>query len=139
VQCKEAQMSDQQNLDVVRRAYECFGKGDIQGVLNQLAENVAWETPGAPSVPYAGRFQGRGQVAKFFEGLGKTAQFTTFEPRQFVAQGDVVVALGHYAGKGLVTGRAFATDWAMVFTVQNGKVTKFHEYFDTTNLGAAFT
>ena len=132
-------MSDHENVDIVRRAYDLFGKGDIPGLLNQFADDIAWETPGAPRVPYAGRFHERDQVATFFEGLGKTAEFAQFEPREFIAQGDRVVVLGHYAGKGRSTGRPFATDWAMVFTVQHGKVTNFHEYFDTANLGAAFS
>src|SRR3989442_1890265 len=132
-------MNENENVKVVQRAYKLFGKGDIAGLLNQFADNIAWETPGAPRIPYAGRFQGRDQVVKFFEGLGKTAEFAQFEPREFIEQGDKVVALGHYSGKGRSTGRPFTTEWAMIFTVQNGKVTKFHEYFDTANLGAAFT
>jgi ketosteroid isomerase-like protein len=132
-------VKESENVDVVRQAFQCFGAGDIAGLLNQFASDVSWETPGAPRIPYAGRFKGRDQVATFFEGLGRTAEFTQFEPREFVAQGDQVVALGHYAGKGRTTGRPFDTAWAMVFTVQNGKVVKFQEYFDTANLGAAFT
>lgn len=57
-------MSESENVNVVRRAYELFGKD-----------------------PYAGRFQGRSQVAGFFEGLGKTAEFAKCEPRDFIAQG----------------------------------------------------
>ena len=67
------------------------------------------------------------------------AQFDRFEPREFIAQGDRVVVLGYYSGKGRTTGRSFGTNWAMVFTVKEGKVTGFHEYFDTENLGGAFT
>jgi ketosteroid isomerase-like protein len=131
-------MSEQDNIKVVQKAYDCFNKGDIPGLLDSFAGNIAWLTPGAPRIPYAGSFQGRDKVAAFFDDLGKTAQFTEFVTQKFIAQGDTVVVLGHYAGKGRATGRSFSTDWAMVFTVQNGKVTKFHEYFDTANLGAAF-
>lgn len=132
-------MSEQDNINVVRHIYGLFGQGDIAGLLKQFADDIAWETPGAPGVPYAGRFKGRDQVARFFDGLGKTAEFSSFEPREFIGQGDQVVVLGHYTGKGRSTGRSFSSPWAMVFTVNNGKVTKFHEYFDTANLSAAFT
>ncbi len=132
-------MSEHENVGIVRHAYDLFGRGDIAGLLGHLADDVTWETPGAPGVPYAGSFRGRDQVARFFEGLGKTADITTFEPREFIAQGDRVAVLGSYRGKGRSTRRPFATDWAMFFTVREGKVTSFHEYFDTANLGAAFS
>jgi uncharacterized protein len=132
-------MSDHQNVKFVQNIYGLFKKGDIAGLLDHFAEDVEWETPGAPRVPYAGHFRSRAAVAKFFEDLGKTAEFAAFEPRDFLAKGDRVVVLGHYAGTGRSTGRRFETDWVMVFTIGGGKVTKFKEYFDTANLGEAFT
>lgn len=132
-------MNEQKNIDHVKQVYDLFTKGDIAGLLNQLADDISWETPGAPKIPYAGRFKGRAAMTKFFEGVGKTAEFSRFEPRDYIAQGDRVIVLGHYAGKGKATSRPFATDWAMIFTVRNGKVTDFKEYFDTANLGSAFS
>jgi ketosteroid isomerase-like protein len=132
-------MSENENIALVKKVYGLFSSGDIHGLLSQFADDITWETPGAPRVPYAGRFRGRDDVAKFFEGLGKTAEFDRFEPREFIAQADRVVVLRYYSGKGRITGRPFGTNWAMVFTVQRDKVTGFHEFFDTENLGGAFT
>ena len=132
-------MGESSNVEVVQQAYAAFGRGDIAALLDTFSNDIDWETPGAPRVPYGGHYAGREDVARFFEELGKTAEFERFEPREFVAQGDKVVALGHYAGRGRNTGRPFATDWAMVFTVRNGKIVVFREYFDTANLGAAFS
>ena len=52
--------------------------------------------------------------------------------------GNRVVVFGFYSGKGRSTQKPFATKWTMVFTIQGGKVSGFHEYFDTHNLGSAF-
>ena len=49
-----------------------------------------------------------------------------FEPREFIAHGDKVVALGHYAWRVKSTGREFGGDFAHVFTMSNGKVIRFH-------------
>ena len=51
---------------------------------------------------------------------------------------DKVVALGFYSGSSISTGRAFASEWVMVFTVKNGKVTEFKEFTDSAQLNAAF-
>ncbi len=135
----EHSIIESQNIDVVKKAYEHFKTGDLQGLLAQFSDDISWHTPGFPKVPYAGRFRSRGEVAQFFVGLGKTAQFERFEPQEYLAREDRVVVFGFYAGLGRETGRPFATDWAMLFTVRNGKIAAFREFFDTANLGSAFS
>jgi len=131
-------MSASENVALIKTIYDRFTNGDIHGVLSHFSDDVNWETPGFPRVPYAGRFCGRGEVAKFFDGLGKTASFECFEPKEYIAEENRVVVFGFYSGKGRITQKPFATKWAMVFTVDNGKVSGFREYFDTNNLGSAF-
>jgi ketosteroid isomerase-like protein len=61
-------VSEQENLEVVDKAYEAFGQGDVAGVLDLLAEDVHWSTPGPPEViPYAGLRTGHEQVEGYFE------------------------------------------------------------------------
>src|SRR4051812_35006775 len=135
---KERHTSAPENVALIKTIYKQFTDGDIDGVLSHFTDDVNWETPGFPKIPYAGRFCGRREVAKFFDGLGKTATFECFEPSEYIADGDRVVVFGFYSGKGRVTQKPFATKWTMVFTIQNGKVSGFHEYLDTNNLGSAF-
>ena len=63
--------------------------------------------------------------------------FSRFEPRQFIAQDDKVITLGHYTAK-TSTGGSFDSDFVMVFTLRNGKVTEFQEFLDSAGLNAAF-
>lgn len=60
-------------------------------------------------MPAAGRRFGRDQVARFFAILDETAETQTFEPREFVAQGDKVVAIGHTSARARSTGREYVT------------------------------
>src|SRR5215211_4342376 len=55
----------------------------------------AWSAPRA-CCRNRGLRQGKAAVAKFFEQVNETTSFQQFEPREYVAQGDTVVALGHY-------------------------------------------
>lgn len=131
-------MSEQQNVKVVQDAYAAFGRGDIQGILNALTDNIEWHTPGEGLVPQGGVHRGKDGVSHFFDLVGQTMQFGKFEPQTFVAQGDHVVAIGRYDGTVKTTGRHFASDFVMVFTFSGNKVARFQEFTDTAALAQAY-
>ncbi|MBI3803214.1 MAG: nuclear transport factor 2 family protein [Nitrospirae bacterium] len=131
-------MSEKENIEVVQKMYAAFGKGDIPTIINSLTEEVDWQMIGPKEIPHAGPHRGRDQVAAFFEKVATGSDIQQFEPREYVAQGDKVVALGYYKGKAKATGKMYETEWAMVFTVRNGKVARFREYSDSANLVAAY-
>lgn len=132
-------MREAENTTLVKQAYAAFGRGDIQGVLDTLHPDVVWTAVigASAAVPTAGERRGRGAVAEFFAALGRSMTFEVFEPREFVAQGDKVVALGHYRAR-TGAGRPFESDWVMIFTIADGKVTRFQEFTDVAALNAAF-
>lgn len=130
-------MSEEANVQLVREAYAAFGRGDIQSILDSLSDNVEWKAP--PVEPIAGTYRGRDGVAEFFRKVAETFEFTRFEPREFVAQGDRVLVLGHYAANARSTGRTVDSDWAMAFTVTNGQVSRFQEYTDTAAVVTALS
>lgn len=43
------------NVDIVRGAYEAFGRGDVHAVLGVLDPNVSWTE--ADGFPYAGTYR----------------------------------------------------------------------------------
>ncbi|HET7216633.1 MAG TPA: nuclear transport factor 2 family protein, partial [Vicinamibacterales bacterium] len=68
-----------------------------------------------------------------------STDFLTFEPQEFVAQGDRVVVIGRYSAKMKPSGHQYASGWVMLFTVKNGKIAKFAEYSDSAQLIRAYT
>jgi hypothetical protein len=132
-------MQEAQNTKEVQEAYAAFGRGDVQGILDRLDEGIVWKgVHGAAShVPTSGERRGKAQVGEFFKQVAQTVNFSRFEPKEFVATGDKVVALGHYTAT-TPTGSGFDSDFAMVFTLRNGKVTEFQEFTDSAALNAAY-
>ena len=131
-------MSEQDNVEVVRRAYSNFKGGRIGSLLEQMTDDVEWRLPEIQGAPFGGARRGRGQVTEFFSSLADSQDVLSFEPREFVAQGDKVVALGTYDWRVKQTGREYGGDWAHVFTVRDGRIVGFHEYMDSAQAEAAF-
>ncbi len=128
---------EQENTKLVQQIYEHFKKGDIKALLDLLSVNIEWQLPEIENVPFAGKRQGHEEMGQFFESLVDSQEIQYFDPREFIARGDKVVALGHYAWLVKSTGREFGGDFSHVFTVHDGKVVKFHEYMDTAAAAAA--
>ncbi len=125
-------MSEQENVRIVKEAYDAFQRGDIQNLLDGLTDDVAWVTPGPPDImPAAGNRRGRNEVAQFFSDLSGSEDVELFEPQEYIAQGDKVVALIKYRGRVKATGRASEADLVHIFTINEGKIAQFQEYFDT--------
>lgn len=118
-------MSEQRNIALVRQLYADFSRGDIPAILSRLATDVEWNEPPSGPPPFGGTHRGREAVGQFFQRLATTAEVEEFQPRQFLAQGDVVVALGHYRFRARETGQAWETDWAMVWEFRDEEVVRF--------------
>ena len=131
-------MSDQDNIDVVQTVYQKFGEGDIPGIMDLIAEDVVVELYGPAVIPFAGTFNGRDGIAQFFQIVGENLDIEMFEPLEFIAQGDTVVALGHESVKARSTGKGWETKWAMIWTVRDGQVVCLREYHNTAEMVAAF-
>ena len=130
-------MGERENT-VVQQAYQHFKNGDIQSVLGLLSEDVEWTQFEIEGVPFSGTRRGPERVGEFFSQVFDTEEPLHFEPREFVAQGDKVVALGDYAWRVKSTGREYETDFVHVFTVRDGKVAKYQEFMDTAVVGWAY-
>jgi uncharacterized protein len=132
-------MQEQVNTRLVQQTYQSIEAGDIRSLLNSLAGDVEWELPEMKNVPFAGRWQGREQVGKFFDKVAEAQEPLEFEPKEFIAQDNKVVVLGRFSMRIKSTGGVFSSDWAHVWTVKGGEVTHFYEYVDTAAVSGAHT
>jgi ketosteroid isomerase-like protein len=133
-------MSEAENTRVVQDAYAAFGRGDVPALLGYFTDDIQWQPVIGTEkhVPFSGARTGKAEVAEFFKRVSETEDFEQFEPREFVAQGDTVVAIGHYRAKTRATGKIFDSPFAMVFTFRNGKVAAFREFTDSAAINGAF-
>lgn len=132
-------MNEDANIQVVRQLYDAFGQGDIDTILQAVADDVEWHQPGPTDVlPWAGTRYGRDQVAQFFTAVSETLEILQFEPRTFLAHDDTVVVFGYEKALAKPTNRSFESEWVMVFTLRASQVVRFRAYHDTAAMVIAF-
>ena len=131
-------MSERENTQLVQQAYRDFQSGDIPALLDALSEDVEWVVPEVEGVPGRGTWWGPEQVGEFFRNLSDTQESRQLELREFVAQSDKVVVLGHYVWHVKATGKEWESDFVHALSVRDGKMTRFQEYTDTAVFGDAF-
>ncbi len=127
-----------ENTQVVKKAYECFGDGNIDGLIDLFAEDIRWTIPEVNGSPLKPLTIGRENVRAFFNKLSEIEEFTSFEPKDFIAEGKKVVVLGSSSGKILSTGRNFEAEWVHIFDINDGTITNFLEFFDTAMFERAY-
>ena len=118
-------------LHVVQQAYEAYGRRDVPAILELVALEVDWEFVGSASLPYAGRRQTRDEVADFFAMLARTEDFHVFEPREFIEADGNVTVRGWAKATGFDTRKMSEGEWAQVFTVREGKITRWRGFANT--------
>jgi Ketosteroid isomerase-related protein len=126
------------NVEVVQQAFADFGSGNVQSILNVCTDDVMWTGADNPDVPFAGTFKGKQGVKEFFTKIAENVDFTSFEPKEFFKDGNVVIVLGHNTGKVKKTGKTFDNDWCFVFRFRDGKMYHYYAYVDTLNQAEAF-
>ena len=128
-------MSTEKNVQTVKDFFAAIGRGDKEGLLALIAEDIEWIIPGE-DWPLAGTHRGHAGLADLLQTASKSMETST-EPREFVAQGDRVLVVGFAKGRIIATHKTFEDDWVFAITVRNGKLTNIREYIDTQALARA--
>src|ERR1044071_9329021 len=132
---------DQQhkNENIVKECYAAYLRADLEAVLENCSEDTEWLAIGPPErLPYAGIHRGREQVARYFAILDDKEESNHLMPQEFVTTGDKVIVFGNYRARVNATGLRFETDFVHVFTLRDGKITNFRDYYDTAAAVAAY-
>jgi ketosteroid isomerase-like protein len=120
-------MGADENVAIMRRAYEAFNTGDLDTLNEIFDENAVWHLPGRSS--YADDYQGRDATLAYF---GQLAQETggTFraELKQLLGDDDGRV-VGIQQSTGDRNGKHLDVGNCIVFKLKDGRVVDGREHF----------
>ncbi|AQY00947.1 ketosteroid isomerase-like protein [Microbacterium foliorum] len=118
------------NADIITAHYAASDRGDLDGMLAPLADDVSWTE--AAGFPYAGTYLGPDAVAAgVFQRIQDEWDDYTVAIDEVIDGGDVVVGIGTYSGTYRATGRFFAARVAHVWRLIDHRVVAFEQFTDT--------
>lgn len=118
------------NADIITAHYAASDRGDLDGMLAPLADDVSWTE--AAGFPYAGTYLGPDAVAAgVFQRIQDEWDDYTVAIDEVIDGGDVVVGIGTYSGTYRATGRFFAARVAHVWRLTDHRVVAFEQFTDT--------
>jgi ketosteroid isomerase-like protein len=122
------------DIEVLRRGYEAFGRGDIDAVAEDFTDDIEFV---GPSGQAAGAYMGKAAVAGLLAGMRARWDDLTWAPDEFVREGETVVVLGHMEGTAKVSGTRVRIPFAHVWRLSGGKTRHGRAYTDTAAVAAA--
>jgi len=124
------------NLEIIKQGYSHFSNGNMEAVLALFDPSIEWnECKGMPFAKGDGVSIGPEAIVTdvfmnlpvFFDG------FNIVISDLFAAE-DKVVMEGYYQGTNKATGNLFKANATHIWTVKNGKVTRFFQAVDTVTI-----
>lgn len=116
------------NIEVARRGYEAFNRGDIEAVLEFIDPNV--EVDEGHELPDRAIYRKHEGFITNARAWSDVFEELRFEPKEFIEVGDRLLVLVRVSGHGRESGAEFDQHQAHVWTVRNGKGVRLEFYAD---------
>lgn len=124
------------NVDILKKGYQYFAEGNIEGVLTLFDPEIEWnECKGFPFVENEGTYIGHQAVVEnIFAQIPEHYDGFNINIVDIFESGDKVVMEGYYMGTWKATGKRFKANAAHIWTVIDGKATRFFQAVDTATI-----
>jgi ketosteroid isomerase-like protein len=116
-----------ENVEIVRRAYDAIRTRQLQTILQLAAPDLEIEQ--SSEISWGGRYHGLAGLQQFMVRLTQHVD-SEMTPDQYIDAGDQVVAVGYTRGTTRGAGRTFEVPAVHVWTLRDGKLTRFQAYID---------
>lgn len=110
----------EENVEIVRRSYAAFARGDLASVTDDHAPDLVTHRSDPDGRTWHGR---RGFLEALADWTETLDEFTAM-PEEFIDAGDKVVVRVCERGRGHGSGAAVESIWWFVHTLEAGKVTR---------------
>ena len=101
-------------VELVRRGYESWNRGDRQWVLDHMSRNVEWITP--PEDPEPGTYRGYEGLERFWAQWRAAVGQLRLEPQEIIDAGDRVLVVALRSGRGEHSGLDISDHVLQVFS-----------------------
>src|SRR5687767_12541672 len=118
----------QENVEVVRRNYEAFAEGGIDGWLEHWSDDLDHRTLRA-GIDDSGPVRGKEAMRAHIQDWMDTFDEFWFGPVELIDAGEeTVVAVERFSGRAKLSGIETEQTCGVVFTIRDGKIARCREY-----------
>ena len=119
--------------DIVKKGYECFGKGDMEGLMSLIHDDIEWTFPGKEGVhPLSGVHKGKENYEKALSKIPGIWSNFHVKPDWMISEGNKVFVKVDASADGMEN-----TIFGHYHEVQDGKLIKFITFDDTLSMANA--
>ena len=124
----------------IERLYAAYGRGDLDAVLADIAEDVDWAAEATGnSVPWYGSHRRKADVPKFFAAIGENVDVTEFSVVGMTSNATDVVATIHWGYTVKRTGKLASMYMQHWWRFADGRIVFFRGSEDSAQSVAAFS
>ena len=132
-------LSSPDNINIIKKLYDDFAKGDIPAVGAVMDEKIEWNEaegfPYADGNPYIGL---DAIVNGIFARIGEEWEYWNLTDLNFnEMSNNMILATGRYQAKYKKNGTLINLQMAHLWSLKDGKIIKFQQYADTKTIADA--
>jgi ketosteroid isomerase-like protein len=120
----------QENVEIVRSAYDAFNRGDVPAVLTKLDPSVEWDMTDYEGWLESDVYYGHEGASSFLTDWATIFPDYRADLDRIIDNGDDVVVFATQRGHGTGSGVGAELSYVQIMTVRNGKVVRVRTYSD---------
>jgi uncharacterized protein len=115
-----------ENVELLKRGYEAFNRGELEAVFARLDPEIEWVTD--ERVPFAGTYHGHDEIRRLLRDQQEVFGQLTMEPYEFFETGDQVVAFVRQRARGHASGAEIVITIGHLWTIRDGKAVRWQGF-----------
>lgn len=124
------------NIEIVKDLYNFIEKNDLDSIRTIFHKNIKWNQ--MKGFPNGGQYIGADEIFQnVFEGFKNNWSAWSVNIEEFTDAGETIFVSGYYSGTYNESGIHMEADFIHKYLVQDGIITKFHQYTDTSLIANA--
>ena len=116
------------DLALLRNAYEALNRGDVAGAMAVVDEDAEWHEHS--DLPEAGSYVGRDTIREFLEHFLESWQEFHQETEELIPAQQRVLIFLHLLARGKGSGIPVETRYAHLWTMREGRGVRIDAYYD---------
>lgn len=123
-------MSIEDNKRIVREFCDHFKNSDADGLIDAMADDATWWVNGKPHLFPSSGIKAKEEAAAMLRNM-LSAYTDGLDMRivSMIGEGDMIAAEARSHGT-TTTGKVYENEYAILFTIRDGKISKVREYTD---------